>query len=852
MKKIISVILCITLVLTYGGVFASAEGEVLSGSCGKNASFTLKDGVLTVSGTGEMNGYYSDEAPWYGMNFDTVIVEDGITSVGYNAFRKSSVKKVVLADSVDVIGVQAFDDCVYLKEIKMPAIMSTINYCAFDGCESLESIAIPEGITIPPYGMLRGCEKLTSVTFPSTLTSLSDSMFSLCVSLKNISLPGSLTLISDYAFFGCCSLEEIIIPEKVTSIGNYCFYYCTSLSSLNIPASVKYIGTGIVAGCDSIKTITVDENNETFDSRENCNAIIYTKDNSLDIGIGTTVIPDSVTNILQYAFAYCKSLTALNIPASVTKLGDSFVCNCPNLDSIIIDEANPAFTSAGSNVIIEKSTNTLYLGSNNAVIPDGVVKINSNAFVGFNKLEALHIPASVTDISFGYYGSFRENSSLKSITVDENNTKYDSRGGCNAIISTSTDTLRLGCCNTIIPDGIVTISNWAFGFCADLKSIAIPDSVTTINADAFDSCTSLESIVIPDSVKSIGSNAFYNCKSLSSVKLSSKIEKIAYCAFEHCTSLTEIVIPDSVTAIDEYAFNGCSSLETITLPASLTEIGYAAFEGCEALKTVYYKGTDENKEAITTAGANECLTSAEWIHLHTASDILMLVKPSCSKDGYEYCFCTVCGEKVVVRQIEKLGHTPETIPGVAPTCTGNGSTAGEKCSVCGEILTATTVIPATGHDYKATVTAPTCKAKGCTTYTCTACGDTYTGEETEIIAHSWDGGKVTKEATTEEEGEKTFTCTVCGETKTEIIAKLEKTEPEFSIGDVDGDGNITVSDARLALRASIGLKNEGLDFTSKTNREFLAADADKDGEVKVQDARLILRAAIGLENLKNR
>ena len=115
----------------------------------------------------------------------------------------------------------------------------------------------------------------------------------------------------------------------------------------------------------------------------------------------------------------------------------------------------------------------------------------------------------------------------------------------------------------VIPDGVTTIGNFAFGRCDNLTSITIPDSVTLIGNSAFYYCQGLTSITIPNSVTSIGDYAFYGC-----------------------SSLTSVTIPDSVTSIRNRAFYGCSSLTSVTIPDSVTSIGYYAFAYCDDLKEV--------------------------------------------------------------------------------------------------------------------------------------------------------------------------------------------------------------------------------------------------------------------------
>ncbi len=153
-------------------------------------------------------------------------------------------------------------------------------------------------------------------------------------------------------------------------------------------------------------------------------------------------------------------------------------------------------------------------GLTSIVIPDSVTKIGNCTFYGCTGLTSIVIPDSVTEIG---YGVFCGCTGLTSIVVSENNKKYDSRNNCNAIIETESNTLVLGCMNTIIPDSVTKIGNCTFYGCTGLTSIVIPDSVTEIGYGAFRGCTGLTSIVIPESVRIIGAGAFYECSNLNVV-----------------------------------------------------------------------------------------------------------------------------------------------------------------------------------------------------------------------------------------------------------------------------------------------------------------------------------------------
>ena len=375
-----------------------------------------------------------------------------------------------------------------------------------------------------------GCPSLTAITIPEGVTSIGSFAFSLCYDLTAITIPEGVTSIGIDAFQLCESLTAITIPEGVTSIGNEAFRGCSSLTAITIPESVTSIGMSVFSDCRSLTAIT---------------------------------IPESVTSIGDYAFSRCSSLTAITIPESVTSIGHEAFAGCSSLNSIVVAEENPIYDSRnGGNAIIETASNTLIQACSTTIIPEGVTSIGRGAFSGCSSLTAINIPESVTSIG-GL--AFSECSSLTAIVVAEGNKVYDSRGGCNAIIETSNNTLILACSTTIIPEG-----------------------VTSIGSSAFRGCSSLTAINIPEGVTSIGNNAFYDCSSLTTITIpeNSQLTSIGERAFAGCSRLTAITLPEGVTSIGNEAFRDCSSLTAITIPESVMRIGNEAFDNCTALKKV--------------------------------------------------------------------------------------------------------------------------------------------------------------------------------------------------------------------------------------------------------------------------
>lgn len=369
--------LCMLAALT-AEIFAA--DIVASGYCGgegdgKNLTWTLdSDGVLTISGKGEMANYEWDSEPWPKTRVKkvkNVSIESGVTSVGAYAFHDyTNITCIKIPDSVERIGDKAFSGCLSLTDIVIPSGITSISYGTFANCRRLTSITIPNGATSIGDSAFSDCRNLTSIEIPNSVTSIGDNAFYDCHNLTSIEIPNSVISIGDKAFYGCRSLTSIALSNSMTSISRCAFEYCRSLMSIAIPGSVTSIGEEAFRGCNSLTSITISSGVTSIGK------YAFAQCSSLT----SITIPNSVTSMGGYAFRDCSSLTSVTIPNSVTSIENGVFLNCSSLTSITIPNG-------------VSSIGLLSFGScsslTNVIISDSVISIDS-AFDSCSNLESAY------------------------------------------------------------------------------------------------------------------------------------------------------------------------------------------------------------------------------------------------------------------------------------------------------------------------------------------------------------------------------------------------------------------------------------------------------------------------------
>ena len=335
-KRILSFVLALCFVFTLIPA-AFADSETVSGECGDNLTWTLKDGTLTISGTGDVD--YSDYAPWekFKDQITKVIITQGVTSIKtWGAFSCcDNLVSVQLPNGLKSMGESAFQGCTSLKDIRIPEGVVSIEDGTFYRCENLASITLPESLKTIEHGAFEECNSLESITIPSGVTKISITSIA-CAKLENINVSADNKAYSSEngVLFNKDKTELIrypeakvgdsyTVPSSVVSIATFAFS-SSNLKSITLPNGLKSIGGAVFSLCEELRNLNIP------DSVTDLGAAAFVRCSELT----TVVIPNSVSKISYNTFVDCGSLKSVAIPTSVKSIEERAFDGCSSLSDI--------------------------------------------------------------------------------------------------------------------------------------------------------------------------------------------------------------------------------------------------------------------------------------------------------------------------------------------------------------------------------------------------------------------------------------------------------------------------------------------------------------------------------------
>ncbi len=492
-------------------ITAYAEDITGTGTCGDHLTWELKNGTLTISGTGAMdlydNGSQFGPADWnaYAEQITEIVVQDGVTSIGSAAFADcTNAAAITIPDTISEMYASAFRDTAFYKNQK--GVKYIGNWCigvdkqveeavikdgtrwiansAFYAKEDLKSVYIPEGVTYIGNDAFNSSQ-LERIHIPESVEYIGEHCFEDTPleenavgpvyagrwliecgnNVRSVTIKNGTVGIAGNAFQGCGLITSITIPDSVRFIGVAAFIE-SGIISLDIPDTVQTVGAGLFDGCTALTSVHLPKSMRSLD----------------------TVRHESVSTETHAFFGNCSSLTSITIPEGVTSIGSGAFRSCTSLTSITIPEG---VTS------IESSTFSNCTSLTSITIPDGVTYIGWDAFSDCTSLTSITIPDGVTYIG---QEAFSGCTSLTSIIIPESVTSI---GKC-AFKGTPWLSQKQKEAPLVIVNGILIDGSTCSG------DVAIPEGVTHIAPFAFSDCTNPISITIPEGVTSIGYNAFFD------------------------------------------------------------------------------------------------------------------------------------------------------------------------------------------------------------------------------------------------------------------------------------------------------------------------------------------------------
>jgi len=419
----------------------------------------------------------------------------------------------VLDKEIEIINDYSFNDCENLTNIILPSSIKNVGYGTLFNCPNLQFNNFKRvnylGNLENPYLVAIGLADKTieTVDFHNDCKLIAGGSFTSNTIISKINISENIETIGKLAFWNCSSLEELLIPSNVKTIKNGAFNRC-GFKSVIIEEGLQTIEQGAFLGCANLTEIRLPNSLENIDVEYDSN-VLATEKLKFNVYENGNYIGNKYNPYLILV-SLVDDATSCTINKDCKFILDTFYTELQHLTSIKVESGNKKFDSREScNAVIETSTKTLFFGCVNSTIPNTVTKIGRRAFMNCD-LISFNLPSQITEISAEAFWGCEK---LENITVSTDNEIYDSRNNCNAIIEISSNTLVVGCKNTMIPNTVKNIGDYAFESLDSLTKIIIPEGVESIGNYSFD-FSGIEYIVLPKTIKYIGYRAFWYCQSL--------------------------------------------------------------------------------------------------------------------------------------------------------------------------------------------------------------------------------------------------------------------------------------------------------------------------------------------------
>lgn len=494
------------------------------------------------------------------------VIPDGITYIGWDSFRGTAVKTMIIPNSVKKTGARAFYECKKLRKVKVPSSLSLIREEDFYGCSALTEVTIEEGVQTVGTRSFADCTSLKSVHLPSTAVNNNVGSFQGCVSLEEINIPEGTVTLYDNMFDGCSSLESITIPEGVKNINEYAFSKCTSLKKIDLPDTVTYCGKGVFENCTNL---------------EGCN------------------LSSKISSINNSLFRKCTSLKSIRIPKTAQAIYPYALVNCPSLRDVYVLNPSIEFKQGcGIGVTdsyLQPDKNLMIFGYSGSTAEKYAANYNLK-FFDLNLDISQHntvinLNSDIIELKQHFTKKIR-------FTVDDpcGPTRFESTDTSVAVVDGDgvVKGVSIGKAYIAVTNGKATVVVEVNVTEADIdleneqqnndyKYYFVEDEKENIYVRITKYIGTKRDVVIPSvigghPVKEIDEEAFSEFNEITDIDGN---------PIEQPIGITSLVIPEGVEKIGSLAFCGCAKLKSIKFPSTIKYVGEALFYWKNYSNTIY-------------------------------------------------------------------------------------------------------------------------------------------------------------------------------------------------------------------------------------------------------------------------